>query len=52
MAAEHCEPRTVLGHGSRRKLMTLNESIERFRAAANGMARGNPELVKAMYSQS
>lgn len=30
--------------------MTLDETLERFRAAANAMARGDREEVKALYS--
>lgn len=30
--------------------MTLDETLERFRAAANAMARGDPHAVKAIYS--
>ena len=32
--------------------MTLDETLESFRAAANALARGNPEAVKAMYSEA
>ncbi len=32
--------------------MTLDDALKKFRAAANGMARGNPDLVKAMYSRA
>lgn len=43
----------ILGPDARlmtEELMSLDETLERFRAAANAMARGNPEEVKAMYS--
>ncbi len=32
--------------------MTLDEALERFHAAATGMARGDPEGVKALYSRA
>jgi ketosteroid isomerase-like protein len=31
--------------------MTLDEALEKFRAAANAMARGDADKVKAMYSE-
>ncbi len=32
--------------------MTLEETLEEFRSAANAMARGDPRGVKALYSQA
>jgi ketosteroid isomerase-like protein len=32
--------------------MTLDETLERFRSAANAFAQGDPELVKAAYSRA